>query len=47
MAERQLAEAIRRAEAYYEETVELGREFDRRLARTKAEFRAAGYLKSE
>jgi hypothetical protein len=47
MAERQLVEAIRRAELYYEETAELGREFDRRFDRTKAELRLAGYLKVE
>jgi hypothetical protein len=46
MAERQLEQAIRGAEARYEETVQLGREFDRRLERTKAAFRAAGYLES-
>lgn len=36
--------SIRRAERQYEETVELGREFDRRLQKTKSALRAAGYL---
>jgi hypothetical protein len=47
MAERQLTEAIWRAELYYEETAELGREFDRRFDRTKAQLRLAGYLKTK
>jgi hypothetical protein len=46
MAEQQLMQAIRRAELYYEETAELGRDFDRRLDRVKADLRQAGYLKS-
>jgi hypothetical protein len=36
--------AIKRAELRYEETAELGREFDRRLERTKRALRDAGYL---
>jgi hypothetical protein len=36
--------SIRRAELRYEETVEIGAEFDRRLRKTKSALRAAGYL---
>jgi hypothetical protein len=44
IAERQLMVAIKRAELYYEQTAELGREFDRRFERTKSALRGAGYL---
>jgi hypothetical protein len=44
IAERQLLLAIKKAELRYEETVELGREFDRRFERTKSVLRDAGYL---
>jgi hypothetical protein len=45
IAERRLLMAINEAELRYEETAELGREFDRRLERTKSALRAAGYLR--
>src|SRR2546425_4264352 len=44
IAVRQLMMAIERAERRYEETAELGREFDRRLERMKADLHRAGYL---
>jgi hypothetical protein len=46
IAERQLMVAIERAERRYEETAELGSEFDRRLQRTKSALQNAGYLSS-
>jgi hypothetical protein len=39
--------AIEQAELRYEQTAELGREFDRRLGRTKSRLRGAGYLGRE
>jgi hypothetical protein len=44
IAERHLMKAIEQAELRYEQTAELGREFDRRLGRTKSRLRDAGYL---
>ena len=46
IADRQLMMAIKRAELFYEQTAELGREFDRRFERTKSALRDAGYLDS-
>jgi hypothetical protein len=46
IAVRQLMMAIERAELRYEQTAELGKEFDRRLERTKSALRGAGYLSS-
>jgi hypothetical protein len=45
MAERHLSMAIKRAEQRFDETEGLGREFDRRLERTKSALRDAGYLR--
>ena len=44
LAERHLVMAIKAAELRFEETAELGREFDRRLERRKSGLRDAGYL---
>ena len=44
LAERHLMMAIKAAELRFEETAELGREFDRRLERRKSGLREAGYL---
>jgi hypothetical protein len=46
IAERHLIMAIKRAELRYEETAELGMEFDRHLERTKSALRDAGYLRA-
>jgi hypothetical protein len=45
IAEQHLLMAIKRAELRFEETAELGREFDRRFERTESALRAAGYLR--
>jgi hypothetical protein len=45
MAEHELAAAIRDAESAYREAERLGRECDRRLARSRSLLRDAGYLR--
>ena len=45
LAERRLAIAIHQAESDYRQTEDLGREFERRLQRSKAFLRERGYLR--
>jgi hypothetical protein len=44
MEQRHLAQAIHRAERYYQQTAGLGGEFNRHLDRIEADLRQAGYL---